>query len=92
MRRTTAAAAATLGLVVIGMAAPAEASRGEHGTPGTKNCSGQAMAYTAQKLHDESWLDPNMSGIGGYVRYQNRYGLDWTVADVRSAVEWYCSS
>lgn len=91
MRRTTAAAAATLGLVVIGMAAPAEAAR-EHGTPGTKSCTGHAMAYTAQKLHDWSWLDPNMSGIGGYVRYQNRYGLDWTVADVRSAIDWYCSS
>lgn len=91
MRRTTAAAAVTLGLVVVGMAAPAEAAR-EHGTPGTTNCKGQATAYTAQKLHDQSWLDPNMSGIGGYLRYQNSFGLDWTVADVHAAIDWYCAS
>lgn len=91
MRRTTASAAVTLGLVVIGMAAPAEAAR-EHGTPGAKNCTGQATAYTAQKLHDQSWLDPNMRGIGGYLRYQNSFELDWTVADVHSAIDWYCAS
>jgi hypothetical protein len=89
MRRKMAVAAATFGIATIGIAAPTQAA--ELGTPGTKSCAGHTMAYIAQELQDESWLDKNLRGIGGYVRYQNSYGLDWTVADVRSAVAWWCS-
>jgi hypothetical protein len=49
------------------------------------------MTYIAQELQDDYWLDKNLRGIGGYVRFQNSWGLDWTVADVHSAVTWWCS-
>lgn len=90
MRKTTTAAAVVLGIAATTIAAPAQAARDQHGTPGTNSCWGHAMAYTAQKWHGESWLPQSMSGIGGNLRYQNQYGLDQTVADVRSAIEWYC--
>jgi hypothetical protein len=72
----------------VALAAPAHAVRDETGVPGERNCFGQQMAHVAQeeRIHTSGY-----EGIGGYLRYQREFGLDWTLEDVRDEVRWWCT-
>jgi hypothetical protein len=87
MRKTIVVAVATFGVAAMG-AAPAHAARDYPGTPGEKSCFGQTLAHTAQEVRVHT---SNYEGLGGYLRYQREFGLDWTMEDVRAEARWWCS-
>jgi hypothetical protein len=87
MRKTMLVLVATLGAAAMS-AAPAHAARDNPGTPGERSCFGHTLAHTAQ---EERVHTSNYEGLGGYLRYQREFGLDWTMEHVLAEARWWCS-